>query len=475
VGRLSDDLFDAIGSVSVEKIGTFNSQGLSNLAWAFSLKGRHSNAVFDKVAERSVQKMQEFKPQEKTMLLLAYSRLDHSYPELFDKVANLSLPHLERFALIDLFNLAISYAKVGHIHKPWMIQIADEVVRRSSDEYPHMHTGMLWAYATARISHPKLVEFLTDSLRRDSSRLDGEHTASTVWSLASLGCRNKQLFDALAEASDEESLKKFSAQALSNMAWAYATAGEARPLLFQGIAKEAVSRNDFSSQGISNLLWAFASASYFDDRLFSSMAVRAKESLDSFNSQALANVAWAYTVANVDAECLFGDDTYVNKIIEKWEEFDNAEALTQLYKWHLWQTKEKSNIGLPSSFQAKCSQSFLTTNTKSSTLQNDVSSELALLGLNPVEEYETQSGYKLDALVEINGRKVGIEVDGPTHFIDQQPTGRTLLKRRQVASIDKIPIASVPYWEWNKLGNGDSKRKYLQSLLESTNAGQMHD
>jgi hypothetical protein len=57
----------------------------------------------------------------------------------------------------------------------------------------------------------------------------------------------------------------------------------------------------------------------------------------------------------------------------------------------------------------------------------------------------------LNALVKVDGNKVGIEVDGPFHFIGRSVNGNTVLKRRQIKAIDKIPLVSVPYWEWNKL------------------------
>jgi hypothetical protein len=79
--------------------------------------------------------------------------------------------------------------------------------------------------------------------------------------------------------------------------------------------------------------------------------------------------------------------------------------------------------------------------------------------MSPEEEVLTPSGYRLDALVEVNGEKVGIEVDGPSHFINRDPTGSTLLKRRQVSTLDGIPIVSVPYWDWIKLGNNHVKKQ----------------
>jgi hypothetical protein len=69
--------------------------------------------------------------------------------------------------------------------------------------------------------------------------------------------------------------------------------------------------------------------------------------------------------------------------------------------------------------------------------------------------------------VKVNGTKVGIEVDGPSHFINREPTGSTFLKRRQVTNLDGIQIISVPYWEWNKLGKDRvKKQEYLRFKLD---------
>ena len=78
----------------------------------------------------------------------------------------------------------------------------------------------------------------------------------------------------------------------------------------------------------------------------------------------------------------------------------------------------------------------------------------------------TKSGYRLDALVDVNGKKIGVEVDGPTHFLARNPTGSTILKHRQITNLDNIPVVSVQYWDWNKLGkDSEKKQQYLHSLL----------
>ena len=42
--------------------------------------------------------------------------------------------------------------------------------------------------------------------------------------------------------------------------------------------------------------------------------------------------------------------------------------------------------------------------------------------------------------MEVNGNKIGIEVDGPSHFVGRKPTGSTLLKHRQVITLDGIKL-----------------------------------
>ena len=98
--------------------------------------------------------------------------------------------------------------------------------------------------------------------------------------------------------------------------------------------------------------------------------------------------------------------------------------------------------------------------------QRDVVYVLRSIGLKPKEEEVTRRGYSFDALTEVNGMKVGVEVDGPSHFIGRKPTGSTMLKRRQIENVEGIALVSVPYGEWDKLGQDLSKKQnHLRSLL----------
>ncbi|EJK67299.1 hypothetical protein THAOC_11691, partial [Thalassiosira oceanica] len=141
----------------------------------------------------------------------------------------------------------------------------------------------------------------------------------------------------------------------------------------------------------------------------------------------------------------------------------SVKELAQLHQWQLLQQELKYGVELPQSLQEKCRNAFTSASFSESKLQNDVVYELRAAGLDLDEEVLLGSGYRVDALVKFsNGRKVAVEVDGPSHFIDRRPTGSSTLKHRQVARLDRIEVVSVPYWEWNELKNSETKQRYLQ-------------
>ena len=217
---------------------------------------------------------------------------------------------------------------------------------------------------------------------------------------------------------------------------------------------------------IANFLWASATNGQ-DQNLFSSLTPSVKANLDKYDEQSLSNIAWAYAVANVAAPSVF-DDKFLDVCIKKEDEFI-VDELNQLYQWQLWQEELKSNLQLPQSLQKKCNDAFISRVPEPSKLQDDVVSELSSFGLPLEEEVLTKSGHRIDAVVEVNGKQVGVEVDGPSHFIGNRsrtPTGSTILKHRQVVNLDGIPLVSVPYWEWNKFKKDSGKKQqYLRKLL----------
>jgi len=345
-----------------------------------------------------------------------------------------------------------------------MQALAEKVIHQPSHHFsPQMLVGIAWAYAnTAHHTRP-LFHAIAKSL------LDNIHKLTVAWSYASVNCNHYGLFDALAEAS-EGKWPQFSAQSLANLAWAYSTMKEVNPRVYEGIAKASMKcKENFTSQGVSNLLWAFANAGHVDSDLFSSLAPVTSSLLEECNSQALANIAWAYAVSNVDDDSLFGKNSpFVAVCTEKANDFTSG-GVSQLHQWNIWR-KELTGApsDLPPSVQQRGLQAFMSKGFQKSALQENVVSELSYLGFPLQQEVVTPNGYRLDIIVELDGKRVGIEVDGPSHFAGRDPMGSTILKRRQVVNADGIQLVSIPYWEWNNLADSNDKGNYINGKLGVT-------
>ena len=377
---------------------------------------------------------------------------------------------LRQFLPQHLSNIVWSYATSGESHPQLYRKFGDHIVGMKDLGLfkPQELSNIIWAFATAGESNPKLFSKFGNHIvaMRDLGAFLPQHFSNIVWSYATAGESHPQLYNKLTNhivAMKDSS--GFKPQELSNIIWAFATAGESHPLLFQKLADVAIARsNNFNSQGIANFLWAHAAVGIIDQHLFTIFAPAVKSILGQFNSQNVANIAWAYAVANVNDPSLFNAD--FDDVCQARANDFGMEGYFQLHQWQLWQDELKSGINLPPALRKNCRQAFDLRLPQPSRLQDDVVSVLSSIGLRPEDEVLTASGYRLDALVEVNDMKVGIEVDGPSHFINRDATGSTLLKCRQVSTLDDICIVSVPYWDWNKLGKDRvKKQQYLRSKL----------
>jgi len=379
--------------------------------------------------------LNDFWPQALKDLVWAYATLDEQSPELLKKVADhiLQLDNLDKFI-------------------------------------PQHLSNTVWAYATAEESHPNLFKKVADHIvgLNDLRSFNGQDCSNTVWAYATADESHPNMFKKVANHIVKLlNLNRYDPQALKDIVWAYATAGESHPQLFKKLADEANKRqHELIPQQISNFLWAFATNGQVDEHLFSSLVPSVKANLNKYNAQNLSNVAWAYSVADVDAPSVFNDE-FANACLRKENEFE-LEALAQLHQWQLWQDEIKSGISLPLSLQKRCYESFISKVLRPSRLQDDVVSILSSMGLQPQEEVLLKSGYRIDAVVEVNGKQIAVEVDGPSHFIgrSRELTGSTILKHRQVAALDGMPVVAIPYWEWDKLKkDSEKKQQYLRSML----------
>ena len=300
------------------------------------------------------------------------------------------------------------------------------------------------------------------------------HHANTAWAYAKVGRKSPALFDAIAVASAAR-VREFKPQELANTAWAYATAGHASPALFDAIAVASVARvREFKPQELANTAWAYATAGHASPALFGAIASASAARVGEFKPQELANTAWAYAASDVRTAVLFASPHFADRCAELVNEIP-ADHLRQLHQWQLWLELERAGEGWPmlrADVRERCRAAFVAEAPRPSLMQRQVAVALAELGPCVTEEVRTAEGYSIDVVVATpDGRKVGVEVDGPSHFVgaSHTPTGATLLKRRQLRAAGWT-LLSVPYFEWAELnvpGDAEAQRLRRREYLGS--------
>jgi hypothetical protein len=155
---------------------------------------------------------------------------------------------------------------------------------------------------------------------------------------------------------------EFNAQALSNTAWAFATAGHEAPALFEAIARQAQGRvGEFKEQALSNPAWAFAKAGHEAPALFEAIAKQAQGRVGEFLPQHLANTAWAFAVADARCDALFGGSQFVQACERRGKGLLGTRPhLSQLEVWRQWRdacsADGRSWPTLPAPLLAACQQ-----------------------------------------------------------------------------------------------------------------------
>lgn len=406
---------------------------------------------------------------------------------MFGRLARCCYLSIHLFDERCLSNLAFGYAQAACIPKlddgkTLFDCIATASVKILATFTTEHMASMVWAFEQAKVSSSVLFERVADNILV-SDRLNTfqpPELANIVWAFGRANSwtgkgQAKSLSHFLGTivdhivALDNSQLVCWRLRDLAKILVAFASAtveSKSDPLfgklanVFIGMQKE-----DFSPQDVAFILSAYATAGNVDNQsLFTSMKRTAKSKIDGCNCQDLANIAWSYAVVNVPAASLF-DAHFLRACLKKEDKF-NHEGKSQLYQWHLWQEEHQSDIKLPLTTSYKFREAFVVQPpTKSSPLV----SVLEEMGYQPEKAVPTPKGYFLDTLVVIDTKDFAIEIDWEKRFTGRKPTGKTVLRRRQITRLEGINLLSIPYWEWDRCAHGkdpNQKQVYLRSLLK---------
>lgn len=470
------DLFKRVAEAALATLHRFNPQNLSNLAWAFAKTNQPSPRLFKKIASESIRYIGDSSsscPQNIANTLWSFANLELYDDKLFAASAERMIDSVSDFNAQELANSASAFAFFGNVNHAVFKAIGDEATKQLTSFTAQNLTNICHAFVVGGVSHPKLFDKIAAEAMCRLNTFNQQELANLAWSYAKAKEFKPRLFASIAEEVLQRLNDFVEPQHLSNLIWAFATVKLPHKPLFQAIAHVAIQRkHEFSPQQVSNLIWSYCFVPVgMVNQLLHSFESVVLRSIGGCDHQFFANVAWSYAVANVDSSFLFAKESQFIKAIQSREHEFNLEAKCQIHQFILWRKELKTEIPLSPTFQLSCYNAYIKREPSPSAFQDHVMNEIKSLGLTPREEYLTSTGYSLDALIEINGEQVGVEVDGPFHFAGQgQPLGKMSLKHRQVLNVSGIRIVSIPYWEWEGCVN---RKDYLKSKLNLEQADEV--
>ena len=174
------ELFAAIARAVPPKLGDFNSQGLSTVAWAFGRVEPFPHAwreLFNAAAEEALPRIKQgtFPPQAIAGLLFGHSKARVAAPALFDTVASWLPPRVDSCEMQDLCAIAGAYAKLGVAAPELFDAVASRAfLRTDSAEMDHQQVANLaGAFAVSGYIHDKSEEVWGRIATEVSTRFGG--------------------------------------------------------------------------------------------------------------------------------------------------------------------------------------------------------------------------------------------------------------------------------------------------------------
>lgn len=412
---------------------------------------------------------------------------------------------------MNLMRIVVAFSKAGEHHHKLFIHAAEAIISKDDDELGVVGLGTLFdvihAFAVGFKEEnvpEKLCLELFQKLgnvivAHGDMNIESHHSidklSKVVAAYAAMNIKHSSLFERIGDICTAKSNRMTNEQ-IYGLLRAYLDASEIHRSFFKNASK-SISRHGgletFKPEELVHLMHGDSPLIFNSD--FATFLRRVSESqgegalpevhrslfekaaetiahhggLQRFKPREIAHLIRAYALADVDSPLLF-NNRFATDLRRKRL---SGKILGALHQWDLWQVGEKNKPGLgASSLRKRCLKKFASYPTTTSYFQKAVVSELISLGFDPIEEYITESGYSIDALIKVDGKKVGVEVDGPGHFENKTANGSTILKRRLVvaASNDINSIVSVPYFEWNKMTDRRKKQQYLlKKVRESLN------
>mmetsp|Transcript_15173 Transcript_15173/g.51982 ORF Transcript_15173/g.51982 Transcript_15173/m.51982 type:complete len:562 (+) Transcript_15173:59-1744(+) len=302
-GFEASELFEAASAEALKKVASFNSQHVSQTAWAFSTARVEASDLFAAMAVEATKKMATFTPQYISNTVGAYAKAGVEAPLLFEAAAAEGVKKIAKFDSHALATTARAYATAGFEARPLFEAIALCAVPKVCTFRPADLAQLVWSFATVSVSAPLLFEAVAVEAQKKVGLLDSHDLAKVAWAFATAGVSAPALFTAVAAQALE---RTFEARGLARIACAFATAQVEAPALFEFVSGQAAPNvAHLTPHHLATLPLAFAKAGFAAPALFEAIAKEATMRIQAFSAKDLSATAAAFSLADFDAPQLF--------------------------------------------------------------------------------------------------------------------------------------------------------------------------
>ncbi|GIL62559.1 hypothetical protein Vafri_16756 [Volvox africanus] len=433
--RLIVSYLEAVVSVALSVrpgLVAFGDQDLAMLLMAHFRVRHYSAALVNGVRQEVLHRLQqrEMDPQALTNICYCLATSNYYNEELYETVATAAARSLERYGPALASRLVWSTSRARHYSPQLLTAFSNYIRPRLAECSPLDLVAAATAMAQFHHYEPDLFRALAGEALSRTATPSAVAATAVAASTSNVG--------PLTAATAEGAAVAVAAVASQSAELAGADGGRRRPSTSVAAAVTSGSRQ-LPPRALLNLLWSFAVLSHVDEALLAALLERLR-GLDVRVLGVPAVMQLCQT--QVMLQDLYGD------VIKPPEVLTQAQMELARATW----------------------QRVSSAATTVSRLQRDVVACLQRLGTNPRCERVTLDGlFSIDTSLEWGGRRVAVEVDGPSHFTCSRPfrpLGRTLAKRRCL-EMRGWRVLSVPGHEWRALGgHPETEERYMRAALD---------
>ena len=493
----------------VARAPEMNVQELGSALWAYATAATRGGAV-EKVAPLfhelapvlAARARAEASPSEHSLSTAAwsYGAVGVADADLLSALEDAASPRLRGFTAQGLCNLAWAFAVLGHTPPAFFAALGDAAAALPGTLQPLDAASLAHALATAGAPHERALAAVRASVARAAPR--GEYTgrqlATTARALAALGVADTRTMDALADAALRATRRgALEPLGAAQLAWACAASRHDAPALMEALAVYSLPRlQRFSPLGLAMLCFAYAALAHDAPALQRALAAEVDARSVEFDGPALTIAARGLVAVPGGAAA----PTFrrVRAALAALAPRLRAHELAQVYQIEMVMSAEgvprdagdagdaaaaaaeggdaaRVFAALFASGEARASaraawrEQAREERTHQSATQRAVMAAAARVAAReglpaPVAEHTLPDGYSLD--VAWPAARVGLEVDGPSHFAanTRRALGATRLKQRLVAAAG-WRVVSLPFWEVDAAAGPDALDAAVRARL----------